>query len=119
MKLQRLKARGYASQAASQPATADVPYTDPMSSMRQQSTILTPLYTEASTSQEPFRAQADQLRELLIDATGRNPDKQRQIAWAAQEGGAEEEEEWLKRLEWAASHASGSRSTVVTGTTYF
>jgi hypothetical protein len=71
--------------------------------------------SEASTSQLPFQVQARGLQTLLIDATGRNPGKQRQLSWADQEGGAEEEEQWIQRLEWAANQDSQSRrSTVVT-----
>lgn len=70
---------------------------------------------EGSTSQKPLQMQARELEALLIDGTGRNPGKQRQISWSDQEGGAEEEEQWLHRLEWAATQASSSRKTVLAG----
>lgn len=63
----------------------------------------------------PLEAQAQDLLSLLIDGTGRNPGKQRQISWADREGGAEEEEEWMKRLDWAAKQGLPSRNTVVAG----
>lgn len=70
---------------------------------------------EGSTSQKSLQVQARELEALLIDGTGRNPGKQRQISWSDQEGGAEEEEQWLHRLEWAATQANASRKTVVAG----
>lgn len=112
---QLLGARRYASEATPQQAAAEAHHAGPADLNGQRFVVATSSYTEAGTSQGPLQAEARQLRDLLIDATGRNPAKQRQIAWAAQEGGAEEEEEWLRRLDWAASPASSSRNTFVTG----
>ena len=109
-----LAVRNYASEATVTPAAEPVHLNSHQASS---DTMLlsTSSPSEASTSQQTLQEQARQLQALLVDATGsKNSGKQRQISWSDQEGGAEEEEQWYHRLEWAANQALSSRSTVVT-----
>jgi hypothetical protein len=109
-----LAVRSYASEVSIR--TADEPvHLDGHQAGAETVVLSTTTPSEASTSQQPLQEQARQLQALLLDATGnRNSGKQRQISWSDQEGGAEEEEQWMQRLEWAANQALVSRSTVVT-----
>jgi hypothetical protein len=108
--------RYYATEATSQSTSTAVP-------VHETSTIEGSLTSHSSVTPtqqagSSLNGLAINLQSLLIDSTGRQPGKQRQVAWPDSEGGAEEEQEWLKRLQWAGNQRpvfdAERRKTVVT-----
>lgn len=55
--------------------------------------------SSAAVETQALAVIARDLLNLLITATGKTPGKQRLVAWPDTEGGPDEEEEWVRRLE--------------------